>query len=79
MRFKAKSIAALEIILHGLPGKMRVEVDPEIGVSAKTVSELRKLTTWPGDLAIITPRERHPESTVKVSKANVASRTSPKP
>jgi len=44
MRFKAKSIAALEIILHGLPGKMRVEVDPEIGVSAKTVGELRKLT-----------------------------------
>jgi hypothetical protein len=79
MRFKAKSIAALEIILHGLPDKMRVEVDPGIGVSAKTVGELRKLTTWPGDLAIITPRERHPQSAVKVSKANVASRVSPKP
>jgi hypothetical protein len=74
MRFKAKSIAALEIILHGLPDKMRVLVDPGIGVSAKTVGELRKLTTWPGDIAITTPRERH----VKVSKANVASRTSPK-
>jgi len=79
MRYKAKSIAALSIILDGLPDKMRVEVDPGIGVSAKTVGELRKLTTWPGDLAIITPRERHSESTVKVSKANVASRTSPKP
>ena len=79
MRFKAKSIAALSVILDGLPDKMRVEVDPGIGVSAKTVGELRKLTTWPGDLAIITPRERHPESTVKVSKANVATRVSPKP
>jgi hypothetical protein len=79
MRFKAKSIAALSVILDGLPDKMRVEVDRGIGVSAKTVGELRKLTTWPGDLAIITPRERHSESTVKVSRANVASRVSPKP
>jgi hypothetical protein len=79
MRYKAKSIAALEIILGGLPNKMRVEVDPGIGVSAKTVGELRKLKTWPGDLAIITPRERHPESVVRVSKANVATRVSRKP
>ena len=79
MRYKPKGVAALHLALGGLPGTMRVEADPGNGVSAKTVGELRKLTTWPGDLAIITPRERHPESTVKVSKANVASRTSPKP
>ena len=79
MRYKAKSIAALDIILDGLPDKMPVEVDPDIGVSAKSVGDLRKLTTWPGNLAITTPRERHPESAVKVSKANVASRFSPKP
>jgi hypothetical protein len=79
MRYKAKSIAALAIILDGLPDKMRVEVDQGIGVSAKTVGELRKLTTWPENLAIMTPREHHPQSTVKVSKANVASRVSPKP
>jgi hypothetical protein len=79
MRFKAKSIAALSIILDGLPDKMRVEVDPGIGVSAKTVGQLRKVTTWPGNLAITTPQERHPQSAVKVSKANVASRVTPKP
>jgi hypothetical protein len=79
MRFKAKSIAALSVILDGLPDKMRVEVDRGIGVSVKTVGELRKLTTWPGGLAIITPRERHSQNAVKVSKANVASRVSPKP
>jgi hypothetical protein len=39
MRYKAKSIAALAIILDGLPDKMRVEVDQGIGVSAKTVDE----------------------------------------
>ena len=79
MRYKAKSIAALEIILDGLPDKMRVEVDPGIGVSAKTVGQLRKLTTWPENLAVMTPREHHSQSTVKVSRANVASRVFPKP
>lgn len=79
MRYKVKSIAALDIILDGLPDKMPVEVDPDIGVSAKSVGDLRKLTTWPGNLAILTPRERHPDSVVRVTKANVASRVSPKP
>ena len=34
---------------------------------------------WPENLAIKTPLERNPESTVKVSKVSVATRTSPKP
>jgi hypothetical protein len=42
MRYKAKNIAALHIVLSGLPNKMRVQVDPDIGVSAKTVGELQK-------------------------------------
>jgi hypothetical protein len=57
---------------------MRVEVDSGIEVSAKTVGDLRKVTVWPENLAITTPQDRHPESTVRVSKANVATRTSPK-
>ena len=36
MRYKPKSIAALHIALGGLPVKMRVEVDLDIGVSAKS-------------------------------------------
>jgi hypothetical protein len=43
-RYKCKSIAALHIALGGLPDKMRVEVDPNIRVSAKTVGEFRKMT-----------------------------------
>jgi hypothetical protein len=58
---------------------MRVEVDPDIGVSAKTVGKLRKVTAWPENLVITTPQERHPESAVKVSRASVATRVSPKP
>ena len=31
MRYKAKSIAALQLALGSLPDKMRVEVEPDIG------------------------------------------------
>jgi hypothetical protein len=78
MRYKAKSIAALQLALGSLPDKMRVEVDPDIGVSAKTVGELRKVTAWPEGLAVTTPQERHADSFVRLSKANVATRTAPK-
>ena len=78
MRYKVKSIDALQIALGGLPDKMRVEVGPNIGVSAKTVGELRKVTVWPENLVITTPRDRNPESAVEVSKGIVSARLSPK-
>jgi hypothetical protein len=78
MRYKAKSIAALQLALGSLPDKMRVEIDPDTGVSAK-VGELRKVAAWPENLAITTPLEHDSKSTVKVSKVSVATRTSPKP
>jgi hypothetical protein len=79
MRYKVKNIAALDLALGGLPDQMRVNVDPEIGVSARTVGELRKTTTWPENLAIITPLDRRPESAVMVSRASGPKRVSPKP
>jgi len=78
MRYKPKSIDALHIALGGLPDDMRVEVGANIGVSAKTVGELRKVTAWPGNLVITIPQERYPERTVEVSKATIATRVSPK-
>jgi hypothetical protein len=78
MRYKPKSIAALQLALGGLPDRMRVEVDSDIEISGKTVRELRKVTVWPENLAITTPQERYPGSIVKVSKVSVATRTSPK-
>jgi hypothetical protein len=78
MRYKPKSTAALHIALGGLPDKMRVESDAGVGVSAKTVGELRKVTEWPENLVIATPQERYPDSAVKVSKVSVATRVSPK-
>ena len=79
MRYKPKSTAAPHIALGGLPDKMRVELDAGVGVSAKTLGELRKVTAWPENLVITTPDERRPESAVKVRKASVETRVSPKP
>jgi hypothetical protein len=45
MRYKPKGVAALQMILGGFPDTMRVETDDNIGVSAKTVGELR-LPRW---------------------------------
>jgi hypothetical protein len=78
MRYKPKNVAALQVALGGLPDAMRVELEADIGASPKTVGELRRLAAWPENLAITTPHERDPESLVKVSKANVATRTAPK-
>jgi hypothetical protein len=79
MRYKPRSNAALDIALGGLPDKMRVQLDPGVGVSAKTVGELRRVTAWPENLVITTPQEHYPESAVKVSRATTATRVSPKP
>ena len=57
---------------------MRVELDPDVGVSAKTVGELRKVTAWPENLVITTPQERYPESAIKISKVSVTTRYPPK-
>ena len=78
MRYRPKGVAALHIALGGLPDKMRVDVDPHIKVSAKTVGGLRRMTTWPENLVIATPQHRHPGTAVKVSKASRATRMSPK-
>ena len=75
MHYKPKSIPALHIALGGLPSKMRVEADPDIGVSVTTVGELRKVTAWPENLVITTPQDHHPESGVKVSKGSRVAET----
>jgi len=78
MQYKPKSLGALHIALGGLPGNMRIEVEPGVAVSAKTVGELRKVTSWPENLVITTPQERDSESMVKVSKASVAAHYPPR-
>ena len=79
MRYKPKSIAALQVALGGLPDAMHVEADRGIGVSAKTVGQLRKVAAWPDNLVITTPQERYAGCVIRVSKASVATRVTPKP
>jgi hypothetical protein len=44
----------------------------EIAVVAKTVGDLRSLSTWPPGLALslLLPRDRYPESVVEVERAS---------
>jgi hypothetical protein len=79
MRYKPKSTAGLQLALGGLPNSMPVEVESGLGVSAKTVGELRNATTWPENLAVMRPQEHYSGSAVKVSRANGSRRTTPKP
>jgi hypothetical protein len=69
VRYKAKSVAALQLALGRLPDQMRVEMEPDIGVSAKTLAELRKVTAWPENLAITTSRlwSRHSEEIMQLN------------
>jgi hypothetical protein len=62
MRYKPKRIAALHVALGGLPDKMRVEVEADIGASPRTVGELRKMTSWPENLALQPLRKSTPKA-----------------
>ena len=79
MHYKPKSVAALHIALGGLPERMRVEPEPDTHLSARTVGELRKLDTWPDNLALTVPEQDQASGCVKVGKANTKGRVSPKP
>jgi hypothetical protein len=74
MRYKAKSIAALQLALGSLPDKMRVEVEPDIEVSAKTVGELRKVTAWPETLAVTNAPAASAEIGIAVPRRNDSGR-----
>jgi hypothetical protein len=78
MRYKPKNVSALRIALAGLPDKMRVEADPGVALSARTVGELRNVPDWPENCVVATPHESDVRRAVRVSRASMATRTSPK-
>jgi hypothetical protein len=51
---------------------MKVEVKRDVPVVAKTVGDLRSLSTWPPGLVLNFPRpgDRYPESVVEVERAS---------
>jgi hypothetical protein len=69
MQYKPKSLGALHIALGGLPGNMRIEVEPGVAVSAKLSASSE------GDSNAARTRFR---KRAKVSKASVATHYPPR-
>jgi hypothetical protein len=49
-RYSANAIDEMRKLLFGYRDNMRVEVEPGVAVTAKTVADLRALPTWPDGL-----------------------------
>jgi hypothetical protein len=77
MQYKPKSLGALHIALGGLPGNMRIEVEPGVAVSAKpsASSEGDIVAREFGDSNAAGTRFR---KRAKVSKASVATHYPPR-
>ena len=57
---------------------MRVEAELGTHLMAETVGQLRKLDAWPDNLVLSVPEQRDAASCVKIGKATVKGRVSPK-
>jgi hypothetical protein len=63
------TIDGLRDVIKNLPEKMGVEIAEGVSITATTVRDLRALGDFPSGhekLRIVIPRERYPESVVKV-------------
>ena len=71
VRHKPENIDGVRACLDGYPGDTKVEVKSGVPVVAKTVADLRSLSTWPPGLILNFPRpgDRYPESVVVVELA----------
>jgi hypothetical protein len=49
-RYSVETIEAMQKHLLSYRDNLRVEVEPGIPVAARTVAELRAISTWPGHL-----------------------------
>ena len=52
LRHPANTNEDVQKLLIGYRDNMRVEIEQDIPVSAKTVADLRALSTWPGGLVL---------------------------
>ena len=56
MRHTLEDIEGVRAYLDGYPDDMKVEVQRDVLVVAKTVADLRSLSTWPLGLVLNFPR-----------------------
>jgi hypothetical protein len=52
VRYSASTVEEMQKLLLGYRDNMRVEVEQGIPVTAKTVADLRALSTWPDGLIL---------------------------
>jgi hypothetical protein len=70
-RYPANTNEDMQKLLIGYRDNMRVEVEQDIPVTAKTVADLRALSTWPDDLVLSIHVDLDPRlSVVRVERAS---------
>ncbi len=71
MRYSANTIEEMQKLLLGYRDNMRVEIETDVAVTAKTVADLRALLTWPNGLALNIHVDLDPRlSVVRVERAS---------
>ncbi len=68
MKFVPSDRAHLAMALDLLPDDMPVEVDPCVGFAAANVAALRAIDPLPAGIMVGIPKQRMPDSVVKVDK-----------
>ena len=63
-RYSVETIDAMQKHLLGYRDNLRVEVETGIPIVARTVAELRTLSTWPGRLVLDVHIDLDPRSSV---------------
>ena len=70
-RYSVETIEAMQKLLLGYRDNLRVEVESDIPIVARTVAELRTLPTWPGRLVLDVHIDLDPQfSAVTVRRAS---------
>jgi hypothetical protein len=71
MRHPANTIGEMKKALLGYRDNMRVEIETDVPLSAKTVADLRSLSTWPDGLVLDIHVDLDPRlSVVRVERAS---------
>ncbi len=71
MRYSANTIEEMHKLLFGYRDNMRVEIGTGVAIAAKTVADLRALSTWPEGLALNIRIDLDPRlSVVRVERAS---------
>jgi hypothetical protein len=71
VRHRANTIEDMQKLLIGYRDNMRVEIESGVGITAKTVADLRALPTWPDGLVLDIHVDLDPRlSVVRVERAS---------